>query len=362
MSKSEPIKFLLVDDRPENLLLLEALLRREGLQLLQASSGAEALELLLVHDVALALLDVQMPMMDGFELAELMRGTERTRHVPIIFVTAGSRDARRVFQGYESGAVDFLFKPIDAHILRSKATVFFDLAVERRSAAQTLRLNEMFVGVLGHDLRNPLGVVIVGTGLLRQQITDEAQLTTLRRMTVASQRMKDMIEQLIDLTRARLGGGVGLARSHKALDVADVVRSAVDELRVTNPDGDVVIDAAGDCATFGDRGRLLQVFSNLVDNALRHGSVGARVSVNVIAEEGEIAVEVHNAGLIPAEVMPMIFEPFHSRVGGSTGAGGLGLGLFIAQQIVLGHHGSIAAESSAADGTVVTVRLPRQTS
>ena len=109
-----PVKFLLVDDLEENLIALEALLRREDLVLLKAHSGREALELLLAHDVALALVDVHMPEMDGFELAELMRGVERTRHVPIIFVTAAMRESHRVFQGYDAGAVDFLFKPIES--------------------------------------------------------------------------------------------------------------------------------------------------------------------------------------------------------------------------------------------------------
>src|ERR1700760_1357008 len=106
------VKCLLVDDLDENLLALSALLRRDDVELLQARSGAEALELLLVHEVALALVDVQMPEMDGFELAELIRGSERTRPVPIVFVTAGPRDQYRMFKGYESGAVDFLYKPI----------------------------------------------------------------------------------------------------------------------------------------------------------------------------------------------------------------------------------------------------------
>src|SRR5262245_10673540 len=117
---TDAIKFLIVDDAPENLVAMEGLLRRDSLELLLARSGSEALELLLKHDVALALLDVQMPVMDGFELAELMRGTARTRNVPIIFITAGARDPQRVFQGYEAGAVDFMFKPIDPHVLRSK--------------------------------------------------------------------------------------------------------------------------------------------------------------------------------------------------------------------------------------------------
>src|SRR4051812_19602618 len=115
--KRDPVKFLIVDDIEENLVALEALLRREGLEILRARSGDEALELLLVHDVALALLDVQMPDMDGFALAELMRGAQRTRHVPIIFVTAAPQEQHREFRGYDAGAVDFLFKPIDPRIL-----------------------------------------------------------------------------------------------------------------------------------------------------------------------------------------------------------------------------------------------------
>ena len=156
------MKCLLVDDLEENLLALAALLQRPDLEILTARSGREALELLLVHDVALAFLDVQMPEMDGFELAELMRGSERTRQVPIIFVTAGARDQHRLFKGYESGAVDFLFKPIEPHILQNKADVFFQLhrhkqqlAHELREKTETLRLNEMLTAVLSHDLRSP---------------------------------------------------------------------------------------------------------------------------------------------------------------------------------------------------------------
>jgi signal transduction histidine kinase len=130
------VKFLLVDDLEENLLALEGLLRREGLELLKARTGPQALELLLVHDVALAIVDVQMPGMDGFELAELMRGTERTRRIPIIFVTAGAVDMQRRFRGYEAGAVDFLFKPIEPRILQSKAEVFFELYLQRREVAR----------------------------------------------------------------------------------------------------------------------------------------------------------------------------------------------------------------------------------
>ena len=131
MTADPAVTVLLVDDLQDNLLALEGLLRRDGLTCLKARSGEEALELLLNHEVALALLDVQMPGMDGFQLAEFMRGSERTRHVPIIFVTAGSVDDQRRFRGYEAGAVDFIRKPIEPDVLRTKAEVFFNLHRQR---------------------------------------------------------------------------------------------------------------------------------------------------------------------------------------------------------------------------------------
>ncbi len=133
---TDPVKLLLVDDLEENLLALEAVLRRDGVQLLKSTSGSQALELLLQHDIALSIIDVQMPEMDGFELAEYMRGTERTRRVPIIFLTAGAHDEYRQFRGYESGAVDFMFKPFDPNILYSKTEVFLELFRQRQEIAR----------------------------------------------------------------------------------------------------------------------------------------------------------------------------------------------------------------------------------
>jgi two-component system, sensor histidine kinase and response regulator len=354
-----PIKFLVVDDTQENLVALEALLRRDHLQVLTARSGEEALELLLVHDVALALLDVQMPGMDGFELAELMRGTERTKHVPIIFVTAGARDPQRVFKGYEFGAVDFLFKPVEPRVLQSKADVFFELHRQRQALADALRLNEMFMGILGHDLRNPLSTILTGTQMLEHHIVDELQLRTLRRMRSAGQRMTDMIEQLLDLTRVRLGGGAGFLRACERVDVAALIQRTVDELHVAHPEREVAVELHGGCTTTGDEQRLLQLFSNLVANAIQHGVPGTPVRVTAQARAREIVVSVRNFGAIPATLLPTIFDPFRARPDTASKAAGLGLGLFIAQQVALAHGGTVTAESSEADGTVFTVRLAR---
>ncbi|HWK68241.1 MAG TPA: response regulator [Rhizobiaceae bacterium] len=167
MQSPEPVKFLLVDDLDENLRALEALLRRDGLILHKARSGAQALELMLEHDYSLALLDVQMPEIDGYELAELMRGTERTRHIPIIFITAMSTDEGRRFRGYEAGAVDYVFKPIDPLILRSKAKVFFDIGQQRQELARqrnelhitASQLSEALHRLKAHADNSPLAIV-----------------------------------------------------------------------------------------------------------------------------------------------------------------------------------------------------------
>lgn len=157
---ADRVKILAVDDVPENLTALEALLRSDGLELLQARSGPEALELLLVHDVALALLDVNMPGMNGFELAEFMRGTERTRRVPIIFLTAAAGDERRRFRGYETGAVDYLLKPVDTQLLRNKVDIFVELARQRQEIAeQRDQLSAALGRVQAHSDNSPLAVV-----------------------------------------------------------------------------------------------------------------------------------------------------------------------------------------------------------
>ncbi len=130
--KSENVAVLLVDDRPENLTALAAALDQQGLDMVKAQSGNDALRLSLKQDFALVLMDVQMPGMSGFETAELMRGNPKTRHLPIIFVTAGMSDAQLQFKGYELGAVDYLIKPFDSHILRSKVNVFCELYRYRR--------------------------------------------------------------------------------------------------------------------------------------------------------------------------------------------------------------------------------------
>jgi two-component system, sensor histidine kinase and response regulator len=359
------VKLLLVDDLEENLHALGALLRGEGVEVLRARSGREALELLLVHDVALALLDVQMPEMDGFELAELMRGTARTRHVPIIFLTAGAHDTQRMFRGYEVGAVDFLFKPLDAVLLGHKVRTFVDLHVQRLERerlagelGEMLRLTEMFVAVVSHDLRAPLSTVIMGAAVLDASLSDPAAKITLGRVRSSAERMLGMLEQLYDLSRVRLGGGISVER--RETDFLELAERVFEELRLAYRERTLTLDCdEGSAVGLWDDARLAQVLTNLVGNALRYGTRDEGVAVKLRAGSPMLVVEVHNGGEIPADVRAQLFDPFR-RGPQARGQDGLGLGLYIARQIVMAHGGTIDVTSSREAGTTFRVHLPKR--
>jgi two-component system, sensor histidine kinase and response regulator len=366
MSTSYPkVKCLLVDDLEENLLALSALLRQEDVEILTARTGAQALELLLAHDIALAFLDVQMPDMDGFELAELMRGSERTRHVPLIFVTAGARDQHRLFKGYELGAVDFLYKPIEPNILRNKAEVFFQLhrqklqlAQELHARTETLRLNEMFTAVLGHDLRNPLNAIVTSAHLLQRIAGDDVAKQAAGRILSSSTRMTRLIEDMLDLARSRLAGGITLKLA--AADLGSLVQRVVREHQATHPAQRIEVIAHGDLNGTWDGERLAQLASNLIGNAIQHGTAEQPIEVRADGSRPmTVTLAVTNGGNIPADVLPNVFDPFR---GGQRHLGrneGLGLGLYIVQQIVVAHMGTVDVRNEDGGRVTFKVTIPR---
>ena len=365
MPSTDCIKCLLVDDVPENLIALEALLQRDGLEILKAQSGPEALELLLTHsDVALALLDVQMPEMSGFELAELIRGSERTRHIPLIFITAGSREHNWQFRGYESGAVDFLYKPIDPHMLINKANVFFEL--QRRKQAQAreleertaaLRVNEMFTAVLSHDLRTPLMSISAAATVLKRQPDTDRVAVLADRVLSSSQRMGRMIEDLLDVTRIRHAGGLALQLGRA--DMQSIVQRTLDEVQTSFPDRNIESVLQGDMAGVWDSERLCQVATNIVGNAIHHGAPDQPVRVAVDGTQASVVtVAVSNGGTIAPELLPHLFDPFRGRDRAPGRHQGLGLGLFIAHQVVRAHGGRIDVHSQGGT-TRFVVEVPR---
>ena len=357
------IKILVVDDVPQNLIAISALLTRPGVRVLTASSGTEALEALLKDEVAVALVDVQMPLMDGFELAELIRGPERTRHTPLIFLTASASDPGRTFRGYEAGAVDFLHKPIDPAVLRGKIDVFVELHAQKHALAtqlaelkEALRMNEIFVAVLGHDLRNPLGAILNGAELVSRLSTDEKLLRVAALMRSSGERMARMIEQLLDVARIRAGR---IEMKPAENDLRALAQSLVDELQKLGAADRVVLSSGGETHGRFDPDRIGAAISNLVGNALQHGA-GDKIRVHIDGTAAErLVLQVRNQGVIPEATLATMFEPFHSSGPGSSTAGGLGLGLYIVNEFVKAHGGTVRARSSAADGTVIELVLPR---
>jgi two-component system, sensor histidine kinase and response regulator len=359
----DKVKVLAVDDIEENLVALAALLNRPAIELIRAHSGTEALEALLVHDIALALLDVQMPGMDGFELAELMRGSERTKHVPIIFLTAGAPDRTRLFQGYDAGAVDFLFKPIDPHLLAAKVDVFVELHRQKAQLASQLeqiqqaqRMSDLFIGVLGHDLRNPLSSIANGAALLEMKAENPDETRKKARVILnASRRMERLIQQLLDFALARVKGAIPI--EPVPLDLAKSARQVVSELGAPE-NAPVELESHGDTNGVWDADRMMQVISNLVGNAVEHGEPASPIRLTIDGQSADqVTLNVENRGTIPKETLAVLFSPFKPRGKNSRG---LGLGLYIVDQVVLAHGGRVHVDEPAPGKTRFSVRLPRR--
>ena len=385
--KSVPI--LIVDDLPENLIALEAVLRRDGLEFIKARSGTEALEILLRQEVALALLDVQMPEMDGFELAETMRGSERTRHIPIIFLTAGVTDRTRKFRGYEAGAVDFLEKPLEADILRSKVAVFSELYLQRRQLAvqrdnlkafaeENLRLlkesrdnaqalkeadarKDEFLATLAHELRNPLAPIRNGLQILRMAPEGPRAEDVRGMMDRQLTHMVRLIDDLLDVSRVSRGR-IDLRKVRMSLQ--DAVNSALETSRplIEANEHRLSLDIPQEPLWVeGDLTRLAQVVSNLLNNAAKYTPAGGDIRLTLSKRKGYADIEVADNGLgIDADMLPRVFDLFAQADRHlDRSQGGLGIGLALVSKLVEMHGGSSTAKSEGqGKGSTFTVSLP----
>jgi signal transduction histidine kinase len=378
-------KILLVDDRRDNLMALEAQLRAHDAEFLCAESGERALDLLLEHEVALALLDVQMSVMDGLELAEIMRSSSRTRGIPIIFVTAGLHDRSRVFKGYEAGAVDFLIKPIDPWVLRNKVAVFLTLYEQRRQLAErigeleaakdALRASEAqlleadrrkndFIATLSHELRNPLAPIKNCLYILDHAAPGGAQARRAK-ATIDRQvnQLGRLVDDLLDITRITRNK---FQLQRQQLELNDLIRRTLEDHRSEFEKAGVRLDleaAPAPVWVHADWTRLAQTLGNLVQNAVkftpRDGRVIVSVSADLLREQALIRVADTGVGMKP-ETLAGLFEPFmQAEVTLERSKGGLGLGLALVKGIVELHGGAIEAKSEGlGHGTEFLVRLP----
>jgi signal transduction histidine kinase len=357
---SEPAPaILLVDDHAPNALAVGAVLEPLGCRIVTASSGAEALERLKDEDFALILMDVHMPVLDGYETVALIRERERWRDIPVVFITAVFDQPEHVHRGYALGAADFIAKPFDAVVLRGKVRALIQMYMrgeraERERRREIERMKDLFLGTLGHDLRGPLNTVLMGAQLIAHQAEARGEpAAPARRIEKAAKRMQRMIDDVLDLTRIQFTGRMTVAPQNTNL--AAICRAVIDELRGFRPDVPIALTAS-ELEGSWDPDRLSRVVSNLVGNALDYGG-GASVGVRVSPAGDDAILEVHNGGApIAPDQLPLLFEPFHR---GETKREGLGLGLYIVREIVRAHGGSVSVTSSEVEGTTFRAVLPR---
>jgi two-component system, sensor histidine kinase len=403
-----PCDILVVDDKPENLLAVRVALGELEYHLVEAQSGREALRQLLQRDFALILLDVQMPGMSGLETARLIRSRERSKHVPIIFITAFGPDEAEVREAYQLGAVDFLMKPFQPEILRAKASVFVELErrteqvrrqaeqirahvlQERESAlaeqrsrlesealkqrleeqrqhaaeleglnrrlAEDDRRKDEFIALLGHELRNPLAPLVTGLELLA---SSEGEVATKTRQVMRRQieHLIRLVDDLLDLSRVSRGK-VELRRAR--VRAGDVLEHALSLSRPLIEDRKhrLQVDRTGaETPLQGDEVRLTQVLANLLNNAARYTDPGGCLEVACGVRSGgvEFVVKDNGRGISP-QMLPRVFDLFMQE---REGGGGLGIGLTLVKQLVQMHGGRVMAKSAGAgQGSEFSVWLP----
>jgi signal transduction histidine kinase len=394
MGPQERVNILLVDDQPAKLLSYEAMLGDLGETLIKARSAREALDHLLKTDVAVVLVDVNMPELNGFELATMMREHPRFQRLPIIFVSGVHLTDFDALRGYAAGAVDYIPVPVVPEILRAKVSIFVDLYrktqetarlnrdLERLVAERTAelervaaglrdreqalqeadRMKDEFLATLAHEIRNPLAPILAAVQLMRMPQVPDAQRTRARDMIERQvEHLVRLVDDLLDISRITRGV---ITLQQEKLSVADVITRAVEtsrpiidarghELHIAQPQSPLVV--------YGDMTRLSQVVSNLLNNAAKFTPEAGRIDLTVKRIGNAIDVTITDSGIgIAPEMLPKVFDLF-TQVDRAQhhGTPGLGIGLALVRRLVEMHGGDVTARSEGLGrGAQLTVRLP----
>jgi signal transduction histidine kinase len=395
------VHILLVDDQPANLDALEASLESTGCRFVLARSADEALLALLEQDFAAIVLDVRMPGMGGLELAKMIKRRQRTRHVPILFLTAYTLEDEDVREAYAAGAVDYMTKPIDAEVLRAKIDVFVDLYRHRRVLARTNtaleqqiterhriaeelrttnlelesrvqertaalrdadRRKDEFLATLAHELRNPLAALRFAAEMLHRKVEPGSDLARTREVIDRQLRhLTRLTDDLLDINRITRDQ---IELQKDTVELHQVISSAVETVRpIVERNGHVLtVEVPRESIPLhGDPVRLSQIFANLLDNAAKYTQPGGRIRLAVKTDHGHARVSVSDTGMgISREALPTLFELFAQgdRPPGSS-YGGLGIGLALVRRLVEMHGGTVAAQSEGPGrGAEFVVELP----
>ncbi|MFL5460950.1 MAG: sensor histidine kinase [Gemmatimonadales bacterium] len=381
------VNILLVDDQPANLLAMEAMLQGLGQNLMKASSGREALKWLLTHEFAVILLDVKMPEMDGFETAELIREREKSRHTPILFLTAADSTQTQAFRGYAVGAVDYLVKPVVPEFVRSKVAVFVELAKKnellRRQAALLAQSEqaalelaetraelvrelehknrelESFSYAVSHDLRAPLRRIdSFSRAILESQgrrLDDEGR-KFLSRVREASQQMSQLIDDVLYLSRV-----TRTELRDQEVDLSEVAELVVRRLQEEQPNRGMEVKIRPGVVVAGD-GQLLKIaLENLLQNAWKFTAKQAepRIEFGVTQTSGEPTYFIRDNGAgFEMTYVARLFGPFQ-RLHSQHEFPGNGIGLATVQRIIHRHGGKVWAEGLVGQGATFYFTLGR---
>jgi signal transduction histidine kinase len=397
----DAVPILLVDDQPANLDALEASLATSGCRFVLAKSADDALLALLDQDFAAIVLDVMMPGMSGFDLATMIKRRERTRQVPILFLTARMLDKQDELRGYSVGAVDYLTKPLEPQILRAKIAVFVELYRKRRALArmnlelqrqigerqkvseqletaneeletrvtertgalaEANRRKDAFLAMLAHELRNPLSALRTACEALRLKAPDNADLQTLQGVFQRQvQQLTRLTNDLLDVSRITRDK---LALQRRRVAISEVIDTAIETVRplLARRHQQIESDVPPRALLVdGDPIRLAQILTNLLDNAARYSSEQTKIELTVTVSGPYVLIRVRDEGAgIERELMPRVFELFvQGQKQPLAGEGGLGIGLPLARRLAEMHGGTLTGYSAGAGkGSEFTLQLP----
>ncbi|GGH12168.1 MULTISPECIES: hybrid sensor histidine kinase/response regulator [Pedobacter] len=364
---------LIVDDRPENLISLQKVLQAHNFEVDTASSGEEALKKVLKNNYVLIILDVQMPDMDGFEVAEAISGFSKAKDTAIIFLSAVNTTLKFITKGYLSGGLDYITKPVDINVLLLKIKTFYRIYEQNRklNEVQEKLLEEIefrkqaehkkdeFISIASHELKTPLTSVKGYIQLLQRSLNRDDKTTAQNHLEKAStqlEKLNELIVDLLDISKIESGK---MKFNMKSFYADNMINNAIEMLQQSNPDFNIRKLGKSDEMIFGDEMRLEQVVINFITNAIKYapGTNQINVTTNIKDERLYLAVKDFGIG-ISKEQQDKIFDKFYRVEDNNNRFNGLGIGLYICSEIITRHGGIIGVNSVPGEGSEFYFIIP----